>query len=64
MQGRSLDNVAQPPPFFFSFFIQAILITSHPQGRDECSSKVRKRQERGARGHKGSILAVLPVAVV
>lgn len=38
------------------FFIRAFLITSHPQGYDECSGKVRRRRER-------SVL-VRPIAVV
>lgn len=38
------------------FFIRAFLITSHPQGYDECSGKVRQRRER-------SVL-VRPIAVV
>lgn len=39
-----MDIVAQ------SFlFIQALLITSHLQGHDECSRDVQKRQEKGDR---------------
>lgn len=54
-----MDIVAQP-----FLFIQALLITSHLQGHDECSREVRKRQEKGERTLYGSILVVHSVAVV
>lgn len=39
-----VDIVAQP-----LLFLQALLITSHLQGHDECSRAVRERQEKRER---------------